>query len=147
VSAQSARISCESVPQALHVQDALLGQAAATVEAWGAPRRLLGKRAAHARHGGIPRRGHGHDWSEPLFEGSRTTCASGCASALRHLDRRLDHLTGWAALKALGLGRHRVGLVEREAPSGLSPSIGVVTRGYEPELSGRGDAVGQLGLH
>ena len=51
VSAQAARTSRESVPQALHVQDALLGQAAATVEAWGAPRRLLGKRAAHARHG------------------------------------------------------------------------------------------------
>ena len=53
VSAQAAHTSRESVPQALHVQDALLGQAAATVEAWGAPRRLLGKRAAHARHRGF----------------------------------------------------------------------------------------------
>ena len=53
VSAQAARTSRESVPQALHVQDALLGQAAATVEAWGAPRGLLGKRVAHACHGGF----------------------------------------------------------------------------------------------
>ena len=53
VSAQAARTSRESVPQALHVQDALLGQAAAIVEAWGAPRGLLGKRVAHACHGGL----------------------------------------------------------------------------------------------
>ena len=80
----------------------------------------------------IPRRGHGRGWSEPLFEGARTTCASGCASALHHLACRLQHLIGWDALEARGLRRHRAGLVEREAPSGLSHSIVVVTAWYGP---------------
>ena len=146
VSAQAARTSRESVPQALHVQDALLGQAAATVEAWGAPRRLLGKRAAYARHGGFR--------DEDTAAAGRSRCSkeraprahqaarARCAIS-RSLPCPLDRL---GCMKALGLGRHPAGLVEREAPSGLSPSIGVVTRGYEPELSGRGGAVGQIGL-